>query len=300
MKTLSKEFSGQKPGRAVITGASCGLGRAFALELASRGWELELASLPGTGLPLLVTELRARGVKAHGSELDLTDRTGRMRFMQEVSARKDSLDLLVNNAGIGQNGLFDLLPLEPQMKAIELNILSTVDLTYAMIPLLGGGKPEGERTPPGRILNVASLAAFYPMPLFAIYSSTKAFLLHWSLALRNELGETGIGVTVLAPGGMYTSPEIRAKVRSQGLGGRLSTMEPAVVARIALDAAFRNRAMVIPGVFNKLLWLAGSKAPRNFVAAAIHKRWKSALAKVQSPASVPEFAEISTREKKPA
>ena len=263
------------PGKAwaVITGASAGLGRAFADNCAGRGDNLFLADLPGTGLPALAENLTSSGIEVRAIECDLSREEGRSAFLTAILESQAPLSLLVNNVGVGHNGLFDRLPYEAAKAAIDLNIGATVALTHGLVPALG-------KTRGSRIITVASLAAFYPMPLFAIYSSTKAFLLSWSLALRQELSDLGIGVTVLAPGGMYTNEETREKVRSQGLSGRLSTMEPAEVAAFALAAADRNKAIAIPGLFNKLLWLAGSHAPKNLVAASIRSRWEHALSRL--------------------
>ncbi len=257
---------------AVITGASQGLGRAFARECAAQGKNLMLASLPGTGLPELAAELRAQGSEVLYRECDLSLIEGQESLIGMVTGAEKTVDLLVNNVGAGQNGLFDLLPWEGQRRSVELNIQSTMAVTYGLIPQL---KKAGA----ARIITVASLAAFYPMPLFAVYASTKSFLLHWSLALRHELAALGIGVTVLTPGGMYTSEEIRRKVHSQGFAGRLSTMEPETVAWLALKGARRNKAVVIPGMFNKVLWFAGSHAPKSLVAGFIRLRWEKALAR---------------------
>lgn len=259
---------------ALITGSSQGLGRAFAVACAERGWNLLLASLPGTGLPELADELRSRGsLRVEALEIDLRSEEGQSRLVAAALARPDRLGLLVNNVGIGHNGYFDLIPLAAQRAAIELNVLATTSLTHRLIPSL-------ERTGGARILTVASLAGFYPMPLFAVYAATKAFLLHWSLALRHELAERGIGVTVLAPSGIYTNQACREKTKAQGLAGRLSTFEPDFVADFALDAAFRGRALAVPGLFNRLLMGLGSRLSKDGTARAIFGRWKSSLSRV--------------------
>lgn len=260
-------------GWTVITGASAGLGHAFARRCAERGDNLFLADLPGTGLPALAGALSLTGIEARAFECDLSREEGCSVFLASILESRVPISLLVNNVGIGDNGLFDRLPYEAAKAAIDLNIGAAIALTHGLVPVLG-------KTPGSRIITVASLAAFYPMPFFAVYSSTKAFLLSWSLALRQELSALDIGVTVLTPGGMYTSQEIREKVKSQGLGGRLSTMEPGDVAAFALAAADRNKAIAIPGFFNKLLWFAGSHAPKTIVAASIHSRWERALSRL--------------------
>jgi short-subunit dehydrogenase len=260
-------------GWAAITGASGGLGRSFAQACARRGYSLFLADLPGTGLPDRASAFAATGTEVRALEGDLSTEEGRSAFLDLIRGSELPLSLLVNNVGTGVNGLFDALPFEAARAAVELNIGTTMALTHGLVPLLAESSGSS-------IITVASLAAFYPMPLFAVYSSTKAFLLNWSLALRQELADLGIGVTVLTPGGMYTNDETREKVKTQGLSGRLSTMEPDKVAEFALDAAERGKAIAIPGLFNKLLWFAGSKAPKQFVAASIKTRWEKAMAKV--------------------
>lgn len=288
---------------AVITGASQGLGRAFSRACAARGYNLFLADLPGTGLQKLAAELsgdfasgsgpdidsggdpdkagRIDGKKGRKTpevvavECDLASGEGQSTFLDTIRKSGRSVSLLINNVGTGANGLFSELPCGSQRTSVDLNIGSTLSLTYGLIPSM-------TKVGKARIITVASLAAYYPMPLFAVYASTKAFLLNWSIALRHELADSGIGVSVLAPGGIYTSEELRRKVQSQGLAGRLSTMEPETVARIALSGAEKNRAVIIPGVFNKVLWFAGKCVPGNLVALFIHARWKKALSCLES------------------
>jgi short-subunit dehydrogenase len=141
----------------------------------------------------------------------------------------------------------------------------------------------------GHVLIVASLAAFYPMPLFAVYAASKSFLLHWGLALRHEVEALGVSVTVLTPGGINTSEEIREKNRSQGLPGRLSSKEPEEVAAIALRGAFKGRAVVVPGAFNRMLLRLGTLLTKNATAGAIYQRWLRTLGKVEGSADAAWF-----------
>lgn len=262
----------------VITGASMGLGAAFAEACAKRGQNLVLAALPGSCLGELAARLRERyGVSVEAIETDLSTKAGQEGFLASVLAGGRRISFLVNNVGTASNGLFDLIPLENQRLCVDLNIQSTMALTYGLIPRLSEGSGA-------RILTVASLSALYPMPLFAVYAATKAFLLNWSLALRQELSPLGIQVCVLAPGGINTTAEIREKNRAQGLAGRLSSQEPEAVAEEALDKMPRSKGLVIPGRFNRLLAFLGRFSPKNFTAAAIFRRWNKVLGSLEENA----------------
>jgi len=268
---------------AVVTGASQGLGRAFAEALAQGGWNLVLAALPGTGLPSLAREIeQAHDISVIEVEMDLATEIGRRRLLARALEVEGGIGLLVNNVGIGFNGLFDLIPIEAQHAAVEINIQSTMSITYGLLGRLAEAK--------GRILTVASLAGFYPMPLFAVYAATKSFLLNWSLALRHELEGLGVGVTVLAPGGIYTSREIREKTKSQGLSGRLSSQEPWEVAQVALRGAFKDKAIVIPGAFNRLLFALGGLVPKDLLASSIFQRWRKTLRKTAGTSDAAWFS----------
>jgi short-subunit dehydrogenase len=265
-------------GYTVVTGASMGLGAAFAEACAKRGQNLVLAALPGTGLGEVATRLRDRyGVAVEAIETDLSTKAGQEGFLATVLAEGRRVSLLINNVGMASNGLFDLIPLENQRRCVDLNIQSTMALTYGLIPRLS-------ETPGAGILTVASLSALYPMPLFAVYAATKAFLLNWSLALRQELGPLGIRVCVLAPGGINTTAEIREKNKAQGLAGRLSSQEPEAVAEEALDRMPRAKGLVIPGRFNRILAFLGRFSPKNFTAAAIFWRWNKVLGRLEDNA----------------
>ncbi len=279
---------------AVITGSSQGLGKAFAQDCASRGYSLVLISLPDSGLPELAQELeRQYGTHCLILEEDLSYPENRQKVVSAIFGRYSRIDLLVNNAGIGQNGLFDVLPYEIQQKTIELNIQATMQLSYALLPLLSAVSPHGSI---GKILIVASLAAFYPMPLFAVYAATKSFLLHFSLALRHELVPLGVSVSALCPGGIITSEELREKVRSHGFLGSLSSMEPADVARIALNQTLSGKPIIIPGWFNRTLMVMGSFLTKNMLAKGIFARWQSALSK---ESAISEESAISGENTKP-
>jgi uncharacterized protein len=179
--------------RALITGASSGIGEALARELAARHVDLVLVARSADRLAELADELhRAHDVDVELLPADLTDDDG----LQAVEARLRQvdapIDLLVNNAGVGQVGDFVDLDVDGAQQQIELNILAPVRLAHAALP--------GLRDRGGGILNVSSISANQPVPRMATYAATKAFLTSWSESLHEELRGSGVHVTALAPG----------------------------------------------------------------------------------------------------
>ncbi len=252
---------------ALITGATGGLGKAFAAECASRGWNLALTDVSPDALASLADGLkRMYGVAVDYRACDLTDPDSRDAFWSWIERNGMAFHILVNVAGLDFEGLFrERAPAEMQT-IIRLNIESTVDTTRRVL---------AHRSPAGtlRIVTVSSLGAFYPMPYKAVYAASKRFLLDWSLALRAELRPEGVGVTVLCPGGMPTNPECRRAIEAQGFFGRLTTCNTGDVAAQTIDAALAGRAVVIPGAANRLLGAAGGLLPPAWIAAGICARW---------------------------
>ena len=164
-----------------ITGAAGGLGKAFSLECAARGWDLFLTDLSGTALPSLSEGLtHAYGVRVLWRAADLTDNVSRSELYDYLRENGLSFRFLINVAGLDYEGAFSERQPEQIRTLIRLNIEANLETTYAILALR-------DPTVPFRIINVASLAAFYPMPLKAMYASSKRFILHFSLALREEL-----------------------------------------------------------------------------------------------------------------
>jgi short-subunit dehydrogenase len=251
---------------ALITGASMGLGRAIARECAARGLDLLLVALPGEGLPELGASIaRERGVEVRWLEADLTRAETIDRIAELIRSEGLEIELLVNNAGIGRVGLFMDLPLEHHEAAINLNIVALVRLTRLIAAEFGG---RGEC----RILNVASLGSFYPMPTLAAYSATKSFVLDFSLALRAELAGS-VGLSVLCPNAIRTTDAVEDYVDKFGLLSRLACLAPEEIARVALDGVARGRAVIIPGRFNRILGAISRIAPRALVMRAIRHYW---------------------------
>jgi uncharacterized protein len=262
---------------ALITGASQGLGRAFAEECAGRGMALVLAALPGTGLAELAGILdRAYRVPIEVVECDLT-RTGVPgRLVARAAARGFDVDTLVNNAGVGFTSPFAQADPAQNEATVQLNVAALVRLTQEMLPVLA----ERRRA---WILNVASLGAFFPMPSMPLYSSTKAFVLTFTRLLRAELADSGVSVSALCPNGIRTNRATRELIDRQGWAGRLTCRYPDEVARAGLRGLYRGTAVIVPGLANRLLAPASRFVPQGLYMKVITRRWAPAQGPVQGP-----------------
>jgi len=253
-----------------ISGATGGLGKAFTVECASRGWNLFLTDLSADRLAILANGLQnTYDVQVRHQHCDLTDLASRSRLFDTLQAEGLRFWALINVAGVDFEGPFSEQSRQAIRTILRLNIEATLDVTHELL----------ERTDPARpfrIITVASLAAFYPMPIKATYAASKRFLVDFSLALREELRGRGATVTVLCPAGMPTTPDCIDGIEVQGLMGQITTQNIGTVAAKTLDAALRGRPLVIPGLINQLLQMAGSLVPPIGLAALIGKRWQAA------------------------
>jgi short-subunit dehydrogenase len=260
----------KQPASAVlITGATGGLGKAFAVECASRGWNLFLTDLKEKSLDVLETNLKQTyGVEVHSYACDLTDEKSRQDLFKYLHVIEMPLHGLINVAGGDTEGLFFEQPAEKVLNIVRLNVEATLAMIY-------NGMVFRDPAQTFRIINVASLAAFYPMPVKATYAASKRFLLDFSLALRNEIQDMNATVTALCPAGMPTTQECIASIDAQGVMGQLTTWNTGSVANLTIEAALKGKAVVIPGVVNQALQVAGSMLPRQWVAGLIGWRWKN-------------------------
>lgn len=260
------EFKGKW---ALITGASMGLGRAFAEECAGRGMKLLLAALPDSGLPGLAERLgKEHGVETQWLEDDLTNQETLDRLKEKTEAEGIGIDLLINNAGIGTVGRFMDHSLAYHEATIELNTLSLVRLIRRFLPELRARKAS--------ILNVASLGAFFPMPTMPIYSATKSFVLHFSLALREELGDS-VGICVLCPNAIRTTDEVNRYIDNLGFIARHACFSPECIAKAGLDGVARNQAVIVPGAINQVVAFLSQVAPRALINKTIRHYWGTFL-----------------------
>jgi short-subunit dehydrogenase len=251
----------------MITGATGGLGKAFALECASRGWNLVLTDRSQSLLSTLAESLeRGYSIGVQTFACDLTDPIKRDELFQMVDSNACRLTMLINVAGVDHEGTF--LAQTPQQIQEILRI--NIEAPLAMIP---PAMQHRERRSAFRIINVASLAAFYPMPSKATYASSKRFLLNFSMALNQELKSLNTSVTALCPAGLPTTAECIKAIDAQGLAGSLTTVDTGRVAYLTIEASLRGRPIVIPGLFNRVIHLLGSLVPSTLLAQIIGKRW---------------------------
>ncbi len=248
---------------ALITGASTGIGREIAICCARDGHDLVLVARSQDKLERLASEMaEAHGVTACVVRQDLADPEGPSRVKRAVEEKGWKVDLLVNNAGFGYRGAFLEGDIDMQLEMLRLNVMSLTHLTHLFLP---GMLERGH----GRILNVASTAAFQPGPLMAVYYAAKAYVLSFSEALSEELRGSGVTVTALCPGPTESEFPNRAGTK----GSRLLALGQAKTRPVAV-AGYRGMmagsAVVVPGLLNKLLAQSLRLTPRAIVRRIVH------------------------------
>lgn len=257
----------------LISGAAGGLGKAFAVECASRGWDVFLTDVRAEALDVLANALRGTyGVDVQTLACDLSDQASRAEFFLALGARRLHFWALVNVAGVDFEGPFFEQSLQHLRTILRLNLEGTLEMTHAIM-----GLRDPYRTL--RIINVASLAAFSPMPVKATYAASKRFLLDFSRALGEEVRGLGATVTALCPAGMPTTPENIEAITAQGWIGQLTTQDVGSVAAGTLDAALHGQQVYIPGVLNQAIRVLSGLVPPGWSAYWINRRWTSARKK---------------------
>lgn len=238
--------------RALVTGASSGLGEQFARQLASRGSDLVLVARREERLEEVAAPLRAAGRAVEVLVADLATEEGRHAVEARLGDTAAPVDLLVNNAGFGAFGDVADLPSDRQQQMVEVNVVALTRLARAAAV---GMRARGR----GGIINVASTAAFQPNPHAAVYGATKAYVLSLSQALHEELTASGIRVLALCPGVTPTEFQDAAEV-SVALPGVVLT-SPERVVRAGLESFARGRAIEVPGLLNRVTATASSMGP---------------------------------------
>lgn len=240
-----KTFGDKKEVFTLITGASAGLGKELATEFARRHQNLILVALPGSNLQHVCDELTSLfGIKTVSLECDLTNETA-LDEMAGYVRSNFSVNQLINNAGMGGTMKFEEASCEYLDKIIHLNIRATTMLTRLLLP-------ELEKHEKALIINIASMAAFGPIPYKTIYPASKAFIYSFSRGLARELRGTGVKVVVVNPGQINTNSEVTSRISCQGFLGRIGLLKARDIAGIAISAAENGAEVVIPGILNKI------------------------------------------------
>lgn len=263
----ARRASAAAPSRAeppplVVTGAAGGLGRAFAVEAARRGWRLiltDVAPLDDLAVYLSTTF----GVAVETARADLASSVGRDRLFAALPAA--GIGGLVNVAGVDREGSVAARARQDLLDIVRINVEATVDVTRELVA-------RRDRSRRFVLVTVCSLAAATPMPYKATYAASKRFLLDFSLALREELGDEA-RVTALCPAGLPTSPASVRGIFSQGVLGRVSAVSPGQAATAAFAAADAGRAICVPGTVNRALYTLASLAPTRVAVWAVGRRW---------------------------
>jgi len=239
----------------LITGASSGIGEALARCCARDGHALVLAARSESKLEQLASGLRERhGVTVDVIRVDLEAIDGAQLLHREVSARGRSIDVLINNAGYGLFGEFSDLPLAGQLAMMQLNMASLVALSKLFLPDLMQRR--------GRLMNVASTAAFQPGPYMAVYYATKAFVLSFSEALAEELSDSGVSVTAFCPGPTASGFQDKAAMHDSALVKGRSLPSSDEIAERGWRALMRGQRVYIPGALNWLMAQSYRFTPR--------------------------------------
>jgi uncharacterized protein len=250
---------------AIITGATGGIGYEFAKLLASQSYNLVLTGRNPDILYDVSNELnKLFNIKIDYLVSDLSSMDGLNRISNYLTENSIKIDVMINNAGFGIWGLFSDTEFKTESEMIFVNCTALTFLTkIAVKHMIKRGK--------GRILNVASTAAFKPGPLMSVYYATKAYVLSFSMALASELKGTGVKITVLCPGPVKTeffkksSPENRNKNRFRKLSS------PKSVAKYGFDAMIKGKQIAIPGLYNKILYIAVKVFPIRIITEVLYK-----------------------------
>jgi short-subunit dehydrogenase len=242
----------------LITGASKGIGKAIAIEAASRSMNLLLVARSEELLETLAAELSTKNVSIKTFATDLFEADAADKIFQFANANSMNINMLANNAGMGYYGDFEDCPLSKHLDVMHLNMDACVRLAYTF---LKNSDPAQRRY----ILNTVSTGAYQPVPAMAIYSATKAFMLFFSRALRQELKKKNVYVTALCPGGTqseFFGPAQMEKVIEKNAQFMMSADK---VAKVGLQAVMKNKSVAIPGIVNKVGAIASKLSPHDIV-----------------------------------
>src|SRR5271157_4596187 len=243
---------------ALITGASSGIGACFARALAARGRNLALVARSKEKLEALAREIAAHhSLHIEVIEQDLSLVGAAEHLAAVLKERGIAVDLLVNNAGFGAQGEFWKLPLERQTEMLRLNIVTLTELTHLLLPAMVERRSGG-------VINISSTASFQPVPYTSVYAATKAYVTSFSMGLAEEVGEYGVKVLALCPGGTATNFFAAGQFSKIDFLGGLQS--PEEVVEVGLRAFARGKSLAVARFINRLMIFVQRLVPRRLVA----------------------------------
>ena len=250
-----------------ISGATGGIGKAFAYCCAKENYNLFLTGRSQEKLETLRSEILNRfpALQIEICPCQLTESAERAKMLSFIDEKEIKFERIINVAGVDIQKAFESYTQEKVVFQIRVNVEATISLTHA---LLSRGAPLKE------IVTISSMSGVTPMPYFALYSATKAALTSFFTSLRLELKKQGVKVTTVLPGGVPTRPDIVADIKNQGLWGKLSSKSPQYVAKRSLKAVKKNKAVFVPGFFNKFLYFIMKIVPKCLSMRFIANRWR--------------------------
>jgi short-subunit dehydrogenase len=243
---------------ALITGASKGIGKSMAFELAAKGYDLALVARSQDLLKQAADEIRTKhNVQVHYLAIDLSSTASAQEVFNWTKQNNFDVSILVNNAGYGLSGAFQSYSLEQHVNMLQVNCTTLVQLTYLFLPQLKQQKQS-------YILNISSSSAYQAVPYLSLYAASKAMVLQFSRGLRHELRKTSVSLTCISPGATDTEFNTRAQVGPKAMkAAKKVIMRPDQVAKVAIDSMFKKKTEVIVGAVNKLggflAWLLPKK-----------------------------------------
>lgn len=222
-----------------------GIGRAYAFECASRGMNLLLVALQEPQLDDTKEEVSAKypvDVIAYG--INLTEPAAAKDLFDYCLQKNIKVNMLINNVGMGVGGRFENISLDIYLHMLNLNNQVMTMLTYYFLPML-------KQAPLGYILNMSSMEATLPLPYKSVYTGTKNYIYAFSLALREELADGNVNVSVVCPGPVLTNPDGLKRIESHGKRAKLIMLMPEEVAKIGIDNLLKGKGVIVPG---KVSW----------------------------------------------
>lgn len=251
---------------ALVTGASGGLGREFVLELVERGYHVILLARNKERLDYFAHNLLLMDhqmVKTF--ECDITKDDQVKTVFDYLINNEIKIDMLINNAGYDYEGWFNKASHEDTISIAQVNVLGTLNMIHRILDV-----KAKELT----IINVASLAGFFPMPMKAVYSASKRFIIELTRTLNYELKDDNVHLTVLCPAGMPTKIEVLNKIKALGLIGAMTTVNFNIVVKKTIDKALKKKEIYIPGWLNVFMLKISLLIPRRRLVKKLGKKWK--------------------------